>query len=57
VPKGLLFWMLMILWLVFGLGSAWYEGPYRRHILTGSALLIFILFFIVGWALFGFVIQ
>lgn len=57
MPKGLLFWILMILWFLFGLAGVWYEGPYRRQVLTGGSVLLFVLFFILGWAVFGFVIQ
>jgi len=52
MPKGLLFWILMILWLVFGL---YYGYPDRRFL--GGTLLIFVLFFLLGWAVFGFVVQ
>ncbi len=57
MPIGFLFWMLMILWAVFGVFGGWYEGPYRRHVLVGGNLLIFVLFFLCGWKLFGFVVQ
>ncbi len=57
MPIGFLFWLLMILWFVFGIGGQWYEGPNRRYVLAGGAFLIFILFFLIGWKLFGFVIQ
>ncbi len=57
MPIGFLFWLLMILWLIFGVGGQWYEGPYRRQILVGGGLLIFILFFLLGWATFGFIVK
>ncbi len=57
MPIGFLFWLLMILWFVFGIGGQWYEGPNRRYVLAGGAFLIFILFFLIGWKLFGFVVQ
>lgn len=48
---GLAFWVLMLVWLVFGLvvwsGNA---GPYVG---LGSTLLIFILFLLLGWHTFG----
>lgn len=47
-----LFWLLMILWLVFGFWSTW-----PNHKLVGGNLLLFLLFFIIGWRLFGFPIQ
>ncbi len=50
---GLLFWILMILWVIFG---AWYRstptafGPYGW---AGDWLLLFVLFGLLGWRVFG----
>ncbi len=50
---GLLFWILMILWVIFG---AWYRstpaafGPYGW---AGDWLLLFVLFALLGWRVFG----
>jgi hypothetical protein len=48
---GLLFWILMLIWLVFGLvvwrGTLGIYGP------LGSTLLLFILFLLLGWQVFG----
>jgi hypothetical protein len=48
---GLAFWILMLIWLVFGLvvwsGNA---GPYGP---VGSTLLLFMLFLLLGWHVFG----
>lgn len=51
VSIGLLFWILMIIWLVFGF-VAWrgIAGPYG---LVGNSLLLFILLGLLGWATFG----
>ncbi len=57
MPAGMIFWLLMILWFIFGLGGNFYEGPFRNRILFGGNLLLFVLLFLVGWKLFGFVIQ
>lgn len=47
----LLFWFLMIVWAVFtGVG---YRAPDTPWIRGGSWLLIFVLFAILGWAIFG----
>lgn len=56
MPLGFIFWTLMILSFVL---SMWWHGP------TASTspgpfvnnLLVFILFFLLGWAQFGFVVQ
>jgi hypothetical protein len=54
---GLIFWILMLLWLVFGLWSNW-PGvapgqPYTGWFPIGSTLLLFILFLLLGWHAFG----
>ncbi len=55
---GFIFWLLMILWALFGyLGVTYTEGPYRSRILGGWGFLSFVLFFLLGWKVFGFVIQ
>lgn len=48
---GLCFWILMLIWLVFGLAS-WNGavGPYGN---LGHTLLIFTLLFLLGWRCFG----
>ena len=54
---GFLFWVLMILWLVFGL--YWNRGDIRggNYGLLGGNLLMFTLLFLLGWKMFGFPIQ
>ncbi len=54
---GEIFWILMIIWLVFGILGAmrpevW--GPYWPH---GHSLFLFILLFLLGWHSFGFAIR
>lgn len=59
MPLKYVFWVLMILWFVFGLiawwpsgvGGAWLYAPLGGHIL------IFALFAILGWRVFGPVIE
>lgn len=48
MSKGLLFWVIMIVWLVFGLYVSW---PSPRPI--GNTLILFILLAILGWQVFG----
>jgi hypothetical protein len=57
MPIGLLFWMLMILWLLFGL--YWHSDELRggKYGIVGGNLLLFVLLFLLGWRVFGFVIQ
>jgi hypothetical protein len=42
MAKGTIFWLLMIVWAIFGIAFG---------------LLGFILFFLLGWQVFGFVIR
>jgi hypothetical protein len=53
----MLFWVLMLLWFLFGL--FWNRGDLQKgdYGFFGSHLLLFILLFILGWAVFGFVVQ
>lgn len=50
MSKGLLFWILMILWLLFGLWTHW---PITGYSAIGNMFLLFILFAILGWQVFG----
>jgi hypothetical protein len=52
MSKGLLFWVLMILWLVFGIGLTFWPTP-GPYIKAGPMLLEFVLFGLLGWAVFG----
>ncbi len=52
---GLLFWVLMVIWIVFwGWGRTPGGGPYWAGY---NGWLLFILLFLVGWRIFGFVIH
>lgn len=48
----LIFWILMLLWLVYGAAYYWgsVPGPYGPW---GHGLFLFILLLILGWAVFG----
>jgi hypothetical protein len=56
MPLGLIFWVLMLLWICFGLGFR--SG---NAVLAGfwyvDAILLFVLFFILGWHDFGFIVS
>ena len=45
---GLCFWILMLLWLVFGMWQSW-----PNHYVVGGNLLLFILLLLLGWQAFG----
>lgn len=57
MPIGLAFWIIMLIWLVFGIlthfgliGAVAWAG-------TASTVLLFILFFLLGWKVFGFMFR
>ena len=54
---GFLFWLLMILWLLFGF--YWNRADFQagNYGIFGSNLLLFVLLFLLGWKAFGFPIQ
>lgn len=53
MSRELLFWVLMLLWLVFGLWSDYVPGqPYPVRNGIGTVLL-FVLFAVLGWQVFG----
>jgi hypothetical protein len=54
MPIGLLFWILMILWIIFWGWTTW--GPGATYAWGGSFLL-FVLLFLLGWHDFGFILQ
>lgn len=52
---GLLYWILMLVWLLFGF---WYEpSPASRWRPLGGHLLLWFLLFLIGWKIFGFPIK
>jgi hypothetical protein len=52
MSRALAFWILMLIWFVFSLAvfGGFLAGPY---VLSGGALLHFILFALLGWNVFG----
>jgi hypothetical protein len=52
MSKGLLFWIIMIAWLLFGLWAFWPSsgGTYRP---LGFNAMLFILLGLLGWQSFG----
>lgn len=58
MSKGLVFWLVMIIAIIFALIAGWpgaTPGNYRYT--TANSIVVWILLFILGWAVFGFVIQ
>jgi hypothetical protein len=54
MPIGLLFWILMILWMISWVGTRW--GGYTGYVYA-SDFLFFVLLFLLGWHDFGFILQ
>jgi hypothetical protein len=52
MTRGLIFWVLMLIWFVFSfvVHFGLIGAPYS---LIGGALLLFILFALLGWQVFG----
>jgi hypothetical protein len=50
---GLVFWILMLLWLVLGLWSNWPGISGGQIAPLGSSVLLFILLLLLGWDAFG----
>ena len=57
MPVGILFWMLMILWFLFGLYWNRSDLAGGNYGVMGGNLLLFVLLFLLGWRVFGFVLQ
>jgi len=52
MSTSLLYWILMLLWLIFGLWVSWpVTGASFRPL--GGNLLLFVLLVILGWKVFG----
>lgn len=47
---ALAFWILMLLWCLYGLWGWWTPQP---HWIWGNAVFLFILFLLLGWKVFG----
>jgi len=47
---GLVFWILMIIWAIFSFPGNSFSGTYGPW---GSYLLVFVLFGLLGWRVFG----
>lgn len=51
MTRGLIFWVLMLIWFVFGiLTLGGIGGAYVAH---GGQLLEFVLFLLLGWQVYG----
>lgn len=53
MPMAYIFWMLIILWAVFGLGYPFMVEAPNRRIVVGGNLLLFVLIVLLGLQVFG----
>jgi len=55
MSRGLIFWVLMLLWLLFGVLVFWPRGGGGAMAFAplGGTLLQFVLFGLLGWQVFG----
>ncbi len=53
MTKGALFWVLMILWFLFGLWAFWPGGGGGNYRPLGFNTLLFVLLGLLGWQTFG----
>jgi len=53
MPIGIMFWVIMIVWLVFGFWQNGTELRAGRYGPIGGSLLTFVLLALLGWAVFG----
>lgn len=50
----LLFWILMLLWLVIGVGGpVYFSGGYISHVYLGGSIILYLLIGLLGWKVFG----
>jgi hypothetical protein len=52
MSMSLLFWILMLIWLIFGFFQHWGVVP-GSYGVWGHSLLLFILLLLLGWQVFG----
>ena len=57
MPIGVLFWVLMIFWFLFGLYWNRKDIMGGDYGMAGSNFLLFILLALVGWKVFGPILQ
>lgn len=57
MPIAYIFWMLIILWAIFGLGYPLVVEAPDRRIMVGGNLLLFVLIVLLGLDAFGSVVK
>jgi hypothetical protein len=57
MPLAYIFWLLMILWVIFGLGYPFIVAAPDRRIVGGGNVLLFVLLLLLGLQVFGSIIK
>jgi hypothetical protein len=57
MPLAYIFWMLMILWAIFGLGYPFVVASPNPYVIRGSNLLLFVLLLLLGLHDFGSIVK
>lgn len=50
---GMAFWIIMLVWAVFGLISNYNPGAFGAYGVYGHPIIIFVLLGLLGWQVFG----
>lgn len=53
MPIAYIFWLLVILWALLGLGYPLIAETPNRRVVAGGNLLLFVLIVLLGWQTFG----
>ena len=53
MSRGLIFWVLMLIWFIFGLVTALSPHLFGSYGSIGGTLLEFVLFLLLGWRVYG----
>jgi TRAP-type C4-dicarboxylate transport system permease small subunit len=56
MPIGLIFWVLMLLWIISVIGRRW-GGSNMPWAEPAGDFIILVLFFLLGWRVFGFIVH
>jgi hypothetical protein len=57
MPIGILFWVIMIIWFLFGLYSNRVDLRSGNYVYVGGNLILFSLLALLGWQVFGALIK
>lgn len=54
---GLAFWIIYIVWVLFGLYVGSSIAPTERRLYFGGGIVLLALLFLLGWQVFGFALE